>query len=311
MRAGAGRSTHVSEHPAGWRAILFCDVAGSTRLFSQLGDVAARALISGLLDELLRLVRQHDGTLIKTIGDELMCGFPTPDAAVEAAIGMQKLSQARRIVSRDVPLSIRVGIHWGPVIIEGGDYFGDAVNVAARIAGAATIERILVSAAVAEAVARPLAQSMRLRGRRAFKGIAHVVDIHEVLWRQGTMLVQVHARAEAEAFDFALSALTLVFGDQLFTLEAGGKDLKIGRSSDNTVVIPDAFVSSRHASIESWGGRFVLVDTSSNGTFIRPAGGQFTRISGDAPLTGRGELAFGRLDVQTGGQALVAHYTTV
>ncbi|PZU51026.1 MAG: hypothetical protein DI561_17070 [Thauera sp.] len=298
------------DRPLESRAILFCDVAGSTRLFSQLGDVAARALIASLLDDLLKIIEQHGGTLIKTIGDELMCGFPASDNAVGAAIAMQKHSQSKRAQSRDVPLSIRVGIHWGPVIIENGDYFGDAVNVAARIAGAATIERILVSAAVTETVSKLHAPSMRLRGRRVFKGVASVVDMYEVLWRQGTMLVKVADRAEQEAFDFAQSTLTLSIGGQHYTLDAGGQDLKIGRAPENAVVIADGFVSSRHAAIESWGGRFVLIDTSSNGTFIRPEGGRYTRVSGDVTLSGNGELAFGRIEPSDGCPVPVAHYST-
>lgn len=299
----------MSTSPSAHKAVLFCDVAGSTRLFSQLGDVVARDLISKLLQDLIQIVDRHQGVLIKTIGDELMCGFDDADAGTKAAIAMQQLAQARRAVAQGIPLSIRIGIHCGPVIIEAGDYFGDTVNLAARVAGAATIERILVSGAVAGSVQKNLASALRFRGKRVFKGISAEQQIYEVLWRQGTMMMSVASLATPEKFEFALSTLTLRIGERSYVMEMGGNDLKIGRSPENNIVFGEAFVSSRHASIESWGGRFVLLDTSSNGTFVRHGSGGFVRVNGDIQLDGAGEISFGQIGTEAG--APVAHFDTV
>ena len=299
----------MSTSPSAHKAVLFCDVAGSTRLFSQLGDVVARDLISKLLQDLVQIVDRHQGVLIKTIGDELMCGFDDADAGTKAAIAMQQLAQARRAVAQGIPLSIRIGIHCGPVIIENGDYFGDTVNLAARVAGAATIERILVSGAVAGSVQKSLASALRFRGKRVFKGISAEQQIYEVLWRQGTMMMSVASLAAPEKFEFALSTLTLRIGELSYVMEMGGNDLKIGRSPENNIVFSEAFVSSRHASIESWGGRFVLLDTSSNGTFVRHGDGSFVRVNGDIQLDGAGEISFGQLGTEAG--APVARFDTV
>ena len=115
-------------------AIVFADISESTRLYDVMGDTQARELVAQCLGVMTGVVHERRGTVIKTIGDELMCTFPRAGSAVAAARGMQEA------VSKDLPdlnpstpkdLTIRIGIHYGPAIVDGGDVFGDAVNVAA------------------------------------------------------------------------------------------------------------------------------------------------------------------------------------
>ena len=119
-------------------AIVFADISGSTRLYETLGDAVARELVSQCLDLMTQQITKHGGTVIKTIGDEIMCTFATGDEAVESAMAMQE------VVTEDLPrinpnmpssMTIRIGLHFGPAILEQGDVFGDAVNTAARMAG--------------------------------------------------------------------------------------------------------------------------------------------------------------------------------
>ncbi len=71
-------------------AILFADVSGSTHLFEVLGDATARVKVAECLDLLTEVTKEHNVTVIKTIGDEIMCTFPTADDAAKAAIGMHE-----------------------------------------------------------------------------------------------------------------------------------------------------------------------------------------------------------------------------
>ena len=77
-------------------AILFADISGSTALYETLGDVAARDLVSGCLALLTRSLTRHQGRLIKTIGDEIMCTFPSAGAALQAACSMQEAVETHR-----------------------------------------------------------------------------------------------------------------------------------------------------------------------------------------------------------------------
>ena len=71
-------------------AILFADVSGSVRLFDSMGDAKAFEMIKACINIMTREVKRHHGTLVKTIGDEIMCTFPTSDAAMQAAPAMQE-----------------------------------------------------------------------------------------------------------------------------------------------------------------------------------------------------------------------------
>ncbi|HRF12300.1 MULTISPECIES: adenylate/guanylate cyclase domain-containing protein [unclassified Candidatus Accumulibacter] len=272
------------------RAILFADVCGSTRLYHRLGDGPARKLIGSLLKDLVEITRRYDGEKVKTIGDELMSAFADPDAAALAARQMQLRAQER---CQDRPLSVRIGFHWGSVIRLKDDYLGDVVNLAARVAGLATVERILTTQTVRDRLSGTLQENMYPRGDKALKGFDTPVDVWEVLWRPATDLAP--ARFAADNFVFADSHLRLRHGGREYVINKTSEPLTIGRMDTNRLVIDDPCASSHHAAIEYWGGHFVLLDTSLNGVYLRFDGMPDTfRAPGQIHLRKSGTLWFGR-----------------
>ena len=127
------------------RAILFADVCDSTSLMEALGDEQGRELIAEILAELERVSEPLRGVVVKTIGDEILLAFDSPMDAIAAAVGMQRSMQMRRTVT-GTPLAIRVGLHYGSVLTEAKDVFGDVVNVAARVVAKATARQVLTTA---------------------------------------------------------------------------------------------------------------------------------------------------------------------
>ena len=126
-------------------AILFADVSGSTKLYETLGDAEALATIGRCLEVMRAVCDDHGGRIVKTIGDEAMAVFPLPANAAYAAIAMQKQISALRTAS-GAALAIHAGFHFGPVIDENADVYGDAVNVAARLSSLAKAGQTLISA---------------------------------------------------------------------------------------------------------------------------------------------------------------------
>jgi class 3 adenylate cyclase len=120
--------------PPNESAVLFADVAGSTRLYEQAGDAEALATIGRCLTLAENVARGYGGRLIKTIGDEAMLVFAAADQAIEAA-GEIQARMAGAPPHGTVRVAFRVGIHCGPAIERDGDVFGDSVNVAARMVG--------------------------------------------------------------------------------------------------------------------------------------------------------------------------------
>src|ERR1700752_4917474 len=97
-------------------AILFADVVGSTRLYDLMGDVRAREMVAICIDVMRSATEQREGTVIKTMGDEVMATFASPDAALNPASQMQQqISSHAQLQVDGPPVAIRVGCHFGPV----------------------------------------------------------------------------------------------------------------------------------------------------------------------------------------------------
>jgi adenylate cyclase len=126
-------------------AMCFLDLTGYTRLTEERGDAAAADLAAQLAGLVRRSSLEHGGTPVKWLGDGVMFYFREPAAAVLAAVEMVEV-----VVSHGLPPA-HVGIHAGPVIFQEGDYFGRAVNLAARIAEYARPGEVVVSREVVDA----------------------------------------------------------------------------------------------------------------------------------------------------------------
>jgi adenylate cyclase len=136
--------------------ILFSDIENSTGLNSELGDESWVKLL-GAHDRLLRTyVDRHRGHIVKSQGDGYMVVFPTPQLALEAALGIQRALAAKRQRSRQLrrtPLRVRMGLHTGTAIERDGDYFGRNVAMAARVAAMADGGEVLVTDEIVDALA--------------------------------------------------------------------------------------------------------------------------------------------------------------
>ena len=250
--------------PEGGVAVLFADIAGSTRLYEALGDAEAKTLIDEALIALTVITQRHRGRVIKTIGDELMCVFPSAERGFLAATDMQTVVNAL-VVTKGVKRMIRVGFHAGAVIEEKGDVFGDTVNVAARIAGLAKGMQVMTSRTTVDALPVALRASTRPIAAVAVKGKADDLVICEVLWQESDDLTMA-----AGAHPVADRAVELVVrqGAKEILLCAERPSLMLGRDPGCDFVLSDPKASRQHARIEKRRDKFFLTDQSSNGTFV-------------------------------------------
>jgi len=119
-------------------AVLFSDLKGSTQLYEGIGDAAAYSRVNRHFDFIRQAVVRLDGSIVKTMGDGVMCAFRQVDDALEAALAVQEqVADWCRAEQIDPPLVLKLGVHAGPVIAMTAndrlDYFGRTVNVAARL----------------------------------------------------------------------------------------------------------------------------------------------------------------------------------
>jgi class 3 adenylate cyclase len=157
---------------------LFTDLRGSTELYERVGDLVAFDLVKAHFHVLTDSVVAEAGAVVKTIGDAVMATFPTPERAIAAALrmreGMRRLNEAQQRED----LCLKIGIHEGSCLAvtlnDRQDYFGQTVNMAARVQGMADARAILATGAVVEdpqssvllkaAGIRPEARAAVLRG---------------------------------------------------------------------------------------------------------------------------------------------------
>ena len=167
-------------------AILFADISGSTRLFETLGDDKAREIIADTLNLLGSVVERNNGTVIKTIGDEIMCTFETANQAATACCEMQEqLESANYGRSEDLPeIKVRIGMHYGPALTESGDVYGDAVNVAARMAAQSKGGQIITTKTTVDLLEPALGASSRFVDNATIKGKKDIIQIFEILWQE-------------------------------------------------------------------------------------------------------------------------------
>jgi adenylate cyclase len=156
-------------------AMCFLDLTGYTRLTEERGDAAAAALAETLAVLVDRSSREHGGVPVKWLGDGVMVHHREPAGAVRSALGL-----VAQLPAAGLPPA-HVGVAAGPVVVQGGDYFGRTVNLAARIAARAAAGQVLVSQSVAES-ASPEGVSFVELGELRLEGFARPVPLLEARW---------------------------------------------------------------------------------------------------------------------------------
>ena len=146
-------------------AVLFADVVGSTRLYELLGDQHARELIQLCVEIMRDATERNRGTVIKTIGDEILAIFPTVDDAVNAGGEMQQDIGARpELLVQGQHVAIRIGCHFGPVVLENKDIFGASVHTANRMTSQAKAGQIILVGGYAAPLLAGVARRFAPRG---------------------------------------------------------------------------------------------------------------------------------------------------
>jgi class 3 adenylate cyclase len=251
------------------QCVLFSDISGSTRLYETIGDRQASQLVLRCLDEMKAATQQFHGRVVQIIGDEILAVFPTPDHALYAAMEMmRRVDLIRPAVGKH--MALRSGMHHGKMVEENGNVFGDTVNTAARIVALAKAGQLLASRETVQRLSPMLRRSTREIADFQLKGKAEAIGVCEILWKEeessGDMTVQFRGPAPIKP---PTRRLVLALGQRRYVLpDASVSELNLGREADNEIVIDDLRASRRHAKIERRLEKFVLVDKSTNGTWV-------------------------------------------
>ncbi|MBE0506140.1 MAG: adenylate/guanylate cyclase domain-containing protein [Marinospirillum sp.] len=278
-------------------SIMFADICGSTKLYDSLGDERARKVVSDTLNLLTEVIHRYKGTVIKTIGDEIMCTFDDAEIANKAACDMQEsLEEANEEGVTEVPVAIRVGYHFGSCIMEDGDVHGDAVNVAARMAAQAKASQIVTTRETANLLPQVFQNDENIR----FLDNAHIkgkgeIEIIEFIWKEDDvtcMSVDISSVAASPAMP---TQLRLEYRDTFVRLNQEREFAVLGRSATCDIPVNESLASRQHIKIELRRDKFFLIDQSTNGTYVQQSDGSQSFVRREEILLhGEGVISLGR-----------------
>jgi adenylate cyclase len=221
-----------------------------------------------------------------------MSCFSCADEAADAAIEMQ-LAIAQLPPVGNTQIGIRIGFNHGPVVEREGDVFGDAVNLAARLAGVATKGQIITARDTVMLMSPMLKAATRAITTIQVKGKAQEIQVYELIWQQSEDMTTL--ASHKSVYKPKNAKLRLVVQGNELVLSAERPSVALGRDQSADLVIRERMASRAHGKIERRLDKFILTDHSANGTFITIEGDKEIVLRREEfTLRGHGWIAFGQ-----------------
>ena len=255
--------------------VLMADISGSTRLYDTAGNASALDTISAMLERMRTMVVDQGGTCVKSQGDDVLSWFDQPEQAFAAAWTMINEPWA-------AGLSVHAGMYMGPFLDHENDIYGDVVNTAARLAAIAKPAEVLLGDSTFDMLEPATRATLLPIGELQLKGKADPTRVYSgsVMDFQSQTVVTVRpstdSRPQAQAAEFS-------FGGRNWQI-AEGQTLSIGRSSENDIVIAEAWVSRKHAQIAIRHQQLEYSDHSSSGSVVQLSDGKQITVHRRATL---------------------------
>ena len=251
----------------------FTDVVGSTAYFSRFGDEQGRGLQQRHLDALNSVLERGGGRIVDTAGDGAFTCWQTVEGALQALVEMQDvISRQNQTRPREHQLTVRIGVHWGPVLTDGAVVTGDAVNLAARVAGSGSPGEMRLTKQAFQELSNNSRIRCRLLPPVELKGIHKLVELYAYEWRDRTLFPSL-VRVEETGEEYVLPAQD--------TISFGRLREKDGQPANDIVLsLPDKQMTQQ---ISRW--HFEL-RRRNEGFALRPVSDQATEVDGQAITKG-------------------------
>lgn len=276
-------------------AVLYADVSGSTRLYEQYGDEIARADMATCIELLAKVAGDLSGETLKTIGDEIMCGFVEPVkaalAATEMQAGLRKACEEERF--KMGVLHIKIGWHFGAVSWREDELLGEAPITAQQIINMAKADEILTSKQSVDVLPPPLFPNIHPIETVPAEAWSGDLEICKMPWEQTGEETQISSRPVMRAVDVEI-ALHLEYDGNKVRVDTRNATCTIGRGKQADLRVDGKLTSRQHAVITCRQGRFNVRDESTNGTYVVGDNGERKHLRREeGVLAGAGRIGFG------------------
>jgi adenylate cyclase len=289
------------------KAVLFADISESSALYQKLGNTAARAIVNACVDTMSAVIPRYGGAIVKTLGDAVLCVFPTADLAVLAAGELQSIVTGSR--PGDHPVGIHVGLHYGPVLLEENDVFGETVNIAAYLTAVAMRDQILTTEGTEHALSSALKSKVRPVFQTILKGAERESIVYQVLWKTDNAEVTQLNLHSSRVIPGDTGSLLVTLGEERIRIDRWRPGVTIGRGQDCDLVVADRYASREHLTIRLMRTRFHLIDHSINGTFVTFRDSEEEHVlRGELALNRSGELRVGRSSTENPAEVIGFEY---
>jgi adenylate cyclase len=270
-------------------AVVFAELLGTPELYARAGDEPAHETIGNCMEKLRQAAADCGVEFVKATGSRLLLHAPSADDAAAAAVAMQMA--ACEFPRAAESLSLGVGFHFGQVIEDNSDVFGDTVNLAARLVEQAANGQILFAAETAGELNPRHRRLMRRLYDVPLKGRSEEVALCELVWRADQAPTMFPVRG-MEAPPPA--KLKLKYHGKKMVLRDSHDVFTIGRAAGCALVVVDDEVSRHHCTIQRRSDHFVLADQSTNGTYVIVEGeGEVLLKREELTLRKRGWISLG------------------
>jgi len=238
-----------------------------------------------------KIATQHRGTVIGTIGDEVMCIFDVPEDALIAANHIHSQVRKNALMQKH-QLAMRIGINSGTVVSMSGSIYGDTVNIAARLAQLAKANQSLVSSATKAVIGADLRTQLRPLGKMSLQGKAGMTEVHDLLEPDtGEEITEVVTANEVVTRSFLMTTRYL---NQQKRFNPMLVRFLFGRSMECDQIIDHPTISREHAEFLYRNGQFILRDFSTNGSVLVQGSSIKQLHRSSVELKGNGKIYLGR-----------------
>lgn len=280
--------------------VVFADLTGSTAMFERQGNARATETITGLTQLMGEVFAEHQGRVVKFLGDGVLALFAHSLSALEAVTDLQRILHLRSQGEFDkAPMQVRIGVATGEVLEVDGDCYGEALTLAARLSELSGAEQIWATASTVDALPSGAGPRRRRLGPIAIRGKTEPQVVYQIEWEKDlpSELLTLPGNLQDMASQAAALQATIVLSwlDVQASFVASPMPIYLGRGDDAAFAVNDPRVSRLHAKINWVNGKFVLTDLSSYGTWLRFAGSEseLALRRSACVLHGDGEIAMG------------------
>ena len=232
-------STGVTSGARRLAAIMSADIAGFSRLMEHDEEGTHARLKRVRRDIIEPTVAEHNGHIVKHVGDGFLAIFDSPLEATRCAIVIQQTIAARNAgVAKDLWLRYRIGINLGDVLVELDDIYGDGVNIAARLQTAASPGEVNISGGVYEQVKNKLVCGYQSLGDEKLKNITDPVRIYRVLPDPAAVGSARPVRRVMRIGVLAVAALAVAFGGGLWVANRSNVDHRAPAAASSDTPTP-------------------------------------------------------------------------